>query len=153
MLVLVLGSALAVGCPSKDAKLNSAPKPGEPASTQLAQLKSETKEAAQAVHDYAYAEKAAFVAKMKSGLAEIQVELDRLSAKVERSSGAVKADAKSKLAEAREKWAQAKKQLDLAERATESNWGEFKDAFNRSYGELTDSFNTARQWLSDKIEP
>lgn len=151
MLVLVTG--LTVGCQSKDEQPTSAPTPSEAASAQLDEVKTETKEAAQAVQDYAYAERAEFVDKMKSGLVEIQAELDRLSAKVDRSNGAVKADAKTKLDAVREKWVQAQKQLDQAESATESNWSDVKDGFNQSYSDLADSFSTTRQWLSDKIEP
>jgi hypothetical protein len=54
--------------------------------------------------DYAYAQKAEFVDKMKKELAEIQEELDRLSAKVERSSGEAKVDAKTRLDAVRGKW-------------------------------------------------
>jgi gamma-glutamyl:cysteine ligase YbdK (ATP-grasp superfamily) len=113
----------------------------------------ETKEAAQAWEDYAYAQKAEFVHKMKGELAKIHKELDRLSAKVDKSSSAAKADAKTKLKAVHKKWAQAKKQLDRAESATESTWDDVKAGFKKSYGELKDSFGDARQWLSDKIAP
>ena len=105
------------------------------------------------MREYAYAEKAEFVAKMKKELVSTQEELDRLGAKVDGASGAAKADAKVKLAAVREKWAQAKKQLDGAETATESNWDDVKNGFKQSYADLKDSFNKTRQWLSDKIAP
>jgi chromosome segregation ATPase len=139
----LLVAGLAAGCPSTD---------GESAARRD-KATTETKEAALAIQDFAYAQKAEFVDKMKKELVEIQGELDRLSAKVDRSSGAAKADAKTKLEAVREKWAQAKKQLDQAESATESTWDDVKVGFKKSYGELKDSFENTRQWLSDKIEP
>jgi small-conductance mechanosensitive channel len=146
-------AALAVGCTSKDGKSAVAPKQGETAAVHLDKAKAETKEAAQAMREYAYVEKAEFVAKMKKELVSTQEELDRLGAKVDGASGAAKADAKVKLAAVREKWAQAKKQLDGAETATESNWDDVKNGFKQSYADLKDSFNKTRQWLSDKIAP
>jgi Skp family chaperone for outer membrane proteins len=145
--------ALAVGCTSKDRKPAVASKPGETAAAHLDRAKAETKEAAQAMRDYAYAEKTEFADKMKKELVSIQEELDRLGAKVDRASGAAKADAKVKLETVREKWAQAKKQLDQAESATESSWDDVKNGFKQSYVDLKDSFAKTRQWLSDKIAP
>jgi chromosome segregation ATPase len=153
VIAFLLVAAFAVGCKSTDGKSAAETKQRENAAAQLDKAKTETKEAAQAVQDYAYAQKTEFVEKMKKELVEIQEELDRLSAKVERSSAAAKADAKVKLEAVREKWAQAKKQLDQAESATESTWDDVKGGFKKLYGELKDSFDKTRQWLSDKIEP
>jgi chromosome segregation ATPase len=149
----LLVAACAVGCKSTDGKSAAEAKHHEDAAAQLDKAKTETKEAAQAVQDYAYAQKAEFVEKMKKELADIQEELDRLSAKVERSNGAAKADAEAKLEVVREKWAQAKKQLDQTESATESTWNDVESAFKKLYGELKDSFEKTRQWLSDTIKP
>jgi molecular chaperone GrpE (heat shock protein) len=152
MITLLLVAALAVGCTPTDEK--SAVGPGESkTAAQFDKAKTETKEAAQAMQDYTYTQKAEFVAKMKKELAEIQEELDRLSAKVDRSSGVVKAEAETQLEAVREKWAQAKQQLDRAGSATESTWDSVKGGFETIYGELKDSFEKTRQWLSDKIEP
>lgn len=151
--VLVAAAAFAVGCRSRDGKSAVAPKQGESAAAHLDKAKAETKEAAQAMQDYAYAQKAEFVAKMKRELASIQEELDRLGAKVDRASGTAKADAKVRLEAVREKWAQTKKQLDRAESTTESTWDDVKNGFKQSYTDLKDSFDKTRQWLSDKIAP
>jgi cell division protein FtsX len=142
-----------VSCTSKDAKSAAAPKPQGSAAVQLEKAKAETKEAAQAMRDYAYAEKTEFVDRMGKELVSIQEELDRLGTKVDKANGAAKADAKVKLQAARDKWAQAKKQLDQAETATESSWDDVKAGFKQSYAELQDSFAKTRQWLSDKIAP
>jgi hypothetical protein len=146
-------AALAAGCTSKDAKSAVAPKQGETPAADLAKAKAETKAAAHAMRDYAYAEKAEFVDRMKKELVSIQGELDQLAAKVDRTSGTAKADAKVKLETVRERWTQAKKQLDRAESATASDWDDVKTGFKQSYADLQDSFDKTRQWLSDKIAP
>jgi hypothetical protein len=150
---LLTAAALAVACTSRDATSAVAPKPGGSAAAHLDEVKAETKEMAQAMRDYAYAEKSEFVARMKKDLVSTQEELDRLGVKVAEAGGAAKIDAKAKLESVREKWAQAKKQLDRAETATESNWDDVKNGFKRSYVELKESFDWTRQWLSDKIAP
>jgi hypothetical protein len=146
-------AALAMGCTSKEVKAAVAPKQAEPAALHLEQAKADTKEAAQAMREYAYAEKAEFVVKTKKDLVGIENELDRLGAKVESAGGSAKADAKVRLTAVREKWAQAKTLLDRAETATESNWNDVKSGFKQSYADLKDSFDKTRQWLSDKIAP
>ena len=153
VITFLIVAALAVGCKSTDEKPAVGPKPSETVAAQRDKAETEVKEAAQAMQDYAYAQKAEFVDKMRKELADIQEELDRLSTKVDRSSSAAKADAKTQLDAVREKWAQAKKQLDQADSATESTWNDVKDGFKKLYGELKDSFEKTRQWLSDKIEP
>lgn len=146
-------AAFAVGCTSTDGESAVGPSPSETASVRLDKVKMETKEAAYALQDYAYAQKVEFVAKMKKELVKIQEESDRLSAKVDGLVGAAKADAKKKLDAVREKWTLTKKQLDQAENATESTWDDVRGGFKKSYGELKDAFAQTRRWLSEKIEP
>jgi molecular chaperone GrpE (heat shock protein) len=153
VIAFLIVAAIAVGCKSTDDKPALGPKQSETVAQQLDKAKTEAKEAAQAMQDYAYAQKAEFVDKMKRELADIRDELDQLSAKVDRSSGAAKADAKIKLEAVREKWTQAKNQLDQAEGATESTWDDVKGGFKKMYAELKESFENTRQWLSDKVEP
>jgi hypothetical protein len=150
---LLITSALALGCTSKDKKSAVAPNQEEIAAAHLDRAKAETKQAAQAMRNYAYAEKAEFVDKTKKDLVSIQEELDRLGAKVDKASDAAKADAKVRLATVRENWTQAKKQLDRAETATASDWDDVKNGFKQSYSNLNDSVEKTRQWLSDKIAP
>jgi hypothetical protein len=150
---LFISGVCLVSCTSKDGKSAAAPKQQGSAAVQLDKAKAETKQAAQAMRDYAYAEKAEFVDSMKKELVGIQEELDRLGTKVDKANGAAKADAKVKLQAARDKWTQAKKQLDQAETATESSWDDVKSGFKQSYTDLQDSFAKTRQWLSDKIAP
>ena len=81
-------TAFAVACkPSED---NSA-------SQQIDKVKTETKADAQEMKDYAFAQKADFVAKMQGQVDALNKDLDALSAKIEKSSDTVKADAKPKL--------------------------------------------------------
>ena len=148
-----IAAASAGGCTSRDGKSPAVRKPEGSAAVQLDKAKAETKQAAQAMRDYAYAEKAEFVDSTRKELVSIQEELDRLGTKVEKASGAAKADANLKLEAVREKWTQAKKQLDRAESATESTWGDVKTGFRQSYADLQESFANTRQWLSDKIAP
>lgn len=111
---LLGAAALAVGCTSKEVKASVEPKQAQPSAAHLEKAKAETKQAEQEMRNYAYAERAEFVVKMKKELVSIQDELDQLGAKVESAGGSAKADARVKLAAVREKWAQAKKQVDRA---------------------------------------
>ncbi|MBN1655322.1 MAG: hypothetical protein JXA30_16265 [Deltaproteobacteria bacterium] len=153
VITLLFLAVLVEGCTSTERKSAAGSKPGETAASELDRAKSETKEAARAIQDYAYAQKAEFVDKMKRELVEVEQELDRLAFEVDRSNSAAKAEAEKKLGAVRDNWARAKKQLDQAERATESTWDKMKAGFKRSREELKGSFNNTRQWLSDKIEP
>ena len=151
LLLTLLGAAvLAVGC---DRSEKSTTESRETTAKQLDKVKTDTKEAAQEMKDYAYAQKAEFVAKMQGQLDEINRELDQISAKIEKSSAAAKAEAKPKLQALRDQTAKLTKQLDEAKNATESTWGDVKDAFKKGYSELKDGFQQARQWVSDQIAP
>jgi hypothetical protein len=137
-------TAFAVGC-----------KPSEENSTsqQLAKVKTETKADAQEMKDYAFAQKADFVAKMQGNLNTLNKDIDALSVKIENSSDAVKAEAKPKLQALRDHAAQLNKQMDEAKSATESTWDSVKASSAKAYDALKDDFQQARQWVSDKIAP
>ena len=143
--------AFTVGC--KPAAEQSAAENREATAAQFDKVKKETKEATQDMKDYAYAQKAEFLAKMQSQLAEINRDLDQLAAQIEKASDAAKAEAKPKLQALRDQTAKLTKQLDEAKDATESTWGDVKAGFKKGYGELKDGFQVARQWVSDKIAP
>ena len=119
---------------------------------QIENVKTETKQAAQDMKDYTFAQKAEFVKTMQ-GLDALNKDLDELSAKIDSSSDAVKAEAKPKLQALRDQAAQLNKQLDDARNATESTWDSVKAGFSKAYDATKDGFNQARQWLSDKIAP
>ena len=137
-------AAFAVGC-----------KPSEENSTsqQLEKVKTETKADAQEMKDYAYAQRAEFVATMQGQLDALNKDIDALSAKIESSSDAVKAEAKPKLDALRDQVAQLNKQLDDARNATESTWDSVKAGFQKAYEATKDGFQQTRQWVSDKIAP
>jgi len=137
-------TAFAVGC-----------KPSDDNSTarQLDKVKTETKADAQAMKDYAFAQKAEFVADMQVQVDALNKDLDTLSAKIEKSSDAVKAEAKPKLQALRDEAARMNKQLDDARSATESTWDSVKGSFKKGYDAMKDDFQRARQWASDKIAP
>jgi len=117
-------TVFAVGC-----------KPAEEQSTaqQLDKVKTETKADAQEMKDYAFAQKAEFVAKMQGQLDALKKDTDALSAKIESSSDAVKADAKPKLQALRDEASGMNKQLDEAENATESTWDSVKAGSEKAY--------------------
>jgi chromosome segregation ATPase len=135
-------AAFAVGCEKQ-----------QTTSQQIETVKTETKQAAQDMKDYTFAQKAEFVKAMQGQLDALNKDLDQLSAKIDSSSDAVKAEAKPKLQALRDQAAQLNKQLDDAKNATESTWDSVKAGFTKAYDATKDGFNQARQWVSDKIAP
>jgi chromosome segregation ATPase len=103
--------------------------------------------------DYAYAQKAEFIATMRERLDAINREIDELAVKVENSNDSVKAEAQGKLQELRNQTAKLTTQLDDAQEATASTWDDIKAGFWKTYSSLESGFNQARQWVSDKIAP
>jgi chromosome segregation ATPase len=142
LLTLFSAAALAVGCNKE-----------QTASQQLDKVQAETKQAAQDMKDYTFAQKAEFVEKMQGQLAALNRDLDQLAAKIEKSSAAVKAEAQPKLQVLRDQMAQLNKQLDEARNATESTWDSVKNGFKKAYEASKAGFQQARQWVSDKIAP
>lgn len=145
----LVAATLLVGC--KPANEPSTPSESAPAA--LANAKQQTKEAIQAGQDYAYAQKAEFVAAMQTQIAAMNKEIDELSAKVESSSSAAKDEAKVKLQALRDQAAALTKKLDSVGSATESTWDSVKGGFNQAYEQTKEAFNQSRQWLSEKIAP
>ena len=135
-------AAVAVGCNKE-----------QTTSQQMDKVQTETKQAAQDMKDYTFAQKAEFVKTMQGQLDALNKDLDQLSAKIDSSSDAVKAEAKPKLQALRDQAAQLNKQLDDAKNATESTWDSVKGGFSKAYDATKDGFNQARQWVSDKIAP
>ena len=142
LITILSAAAFVVGCNKE-----------ETTSQQLDKVKTETKQAAQDMKDYTYAQKDEFVKQMQSQLTALNQDLDKLSAKVESSSDAVKAEAKPKLQALRDQAAQLNKQLDEVKNATESTWDSVKTGTKKAYAAVADSFQQARQWVSDKIAP
>ena len=135
-------AAFAVGCGKQ-----------ETTSQQIDKVQTETKQAAQDMKSYTFAQKDEFVKQMQVQLDALNKDLDQLSTKIDSSSDAVKAEAKPKLQALRDQVAQLNKQLDDAKNATESTWDSVKAGFTKAYNSTKDGFNTARQWVSDKIAP
>jgi cytochrome c556 len=142
LITLLAVAAFAVGCNKE-----------QTTSQQIDKVQAETKQAAQDMKDYTYAQKAEFVAIMQTQLTALNQDLDQLSAKVEKASDAVKAEAKPKLQALRDQTAQLNKQLDEAKNATESTWDSVKGGIKKAYESSKEGFQQARQWVSDKIAP
>jgi predicted nucleic acid-binding Zn-ribbon protein len=122
-------------------------------SQQIDKVQAETKQAAQDMKDYTFAQKAEFVQAMQIKLTALNQDLDKLSAQIDNSSDAVKAEAKPKLQALRDQAAQMNQQLADAQNATESTWDSVKADSQKAYDSLAKSFTEARQWVSDKIAP
>ncbi len=120
---------------------------------QIDKVAASTKDAAQDMKDYTYAQKAEFSAKMKLQLAEIKGDLDALEAKIEKSSEAVKLEAKPQIKALREQESLLNKQLDAVENSTESTWEEVKRGSKNAYDSFKEGLEESRQWVSDKIAP
>jgi hypothetical protein len=122
-------------------------------SQQIDKVQTETKQTAQNMKDYTFAQKAEFVKSMQVQVAKLNDDLATLSSKVDSSSDAVKAEAKPRLQALRDQVAQLNQQLADASNATESTWDSVKADAQKSYDALVKSFAEARQWVSDKITP
>ena len=120
---------------------------------QIETVKTETKQAAQDMKDYTFAQKAEFVKAMQGQLTTLNQDLDKLSAKIESSSDAIKAGAKPKLQALRDQATKLNQQLADTQNATESTWDSVKADSKKAYETLANSFTKARQWVSDKIAP
>lgn len=142
MTPLALAAIVTTGCD---------PKPT--VSTRIETLQAETREAAQGMKDYSYAEKAEFTEKMQGQLAVINKELDELAVRIGKSSDAAKADATPKFRALRAQADKLAGQLEGARNATESTWDDVKSGTRKAYDELKDGFQQARQWVSEKIAP
>jgi len=150
---LFVATTLLVGCGSADKESGDESRQSETAAAKRDRAKAETKEAAQAVQDYAHTEKDEFIDQMRKELVTIREELDSLSDKIDRTSGAAKSEAQAQLESVRQKWAEAQRQLDEAESVPDSTWDDAKAVAKKSYVELKSSFEKTREWLSEKIAP
>ena len=89
-------------------------------SQQIDKVQSETKQAAQDMKDYTFAQKAEFVKAMQDQLTALDQDLGKLSAKIDSSSDTIKVEAKPKLQALRDQSTQLHQQLADAQNATES---------------------------------
>jgi chromosome segregation ATPase len=135
-------AAFAVGCDKQ-----------QTTTQQIDKVQTETKQAAEDMKDYTFAQKDEFVKAMQSQVAALNGDLEKLSAKIDASSDAIKAEAKPKLQALRDQAATLNQQLADAANATESTWDSVKAGFAKAYDATTNSFTEARQWVSDKIAP
>jgi chromosome segregation ATPase len=143
LLITLLATAIiAVGCDKE-----------KTTAQQIETVKAETKQAAQGMTNYTFAQKDEFVKAMQVRLTALDQDLDKLSAKIDSSSDAIKAEAKPKLQALREQAAKLNQQLVEAQNAKESTWDSIKAGSQKAYDALATGFTEARQWVSDKIAP
>ena len=142
LIPFLCATAFAVGCDKE-----------KTTAQQLDTVKTETKQAAQDMKDYTFAQKDEFVKSMQVQLAVLNQDLDKLGAKIDSSSEAVKTEAAPKLQALRDQAAKLNAQLAEVQNATETTWDSVKAACKQAYAATTDGINSARQWVSDKIAP
>jgi hypothetical protein len=140
ILTLLSIAAFAVGCEKE-----------QTTSQQMDKAKAETKEAAQDMKDYTFAQKAEFTEKMQGQISDLNKDLDQLSVKIEKSTDAVKAENRPKLQALRDQSAGMTKQLDAVRDASESAWEGIKTSSRKAFDTLKDGFNESRNWVADKI--
>jgi uncharacterized protein YceH (UPF0502 family) len=148
LITTCLAAALATGC-----------KPAEKKSTvettvakQVDKAQVATREAADQVNEYTFAQKSEYVAQMKVQIAELNKSLDELSMKIAGSTDAVKAEAEPKVAALREQATKLNKQLASVTSATPTTWDVIKADSEKAYGSLKDGFSQARDWVAEKIK-
>src|SRR5277367_5105943 len=100
LVIFLSAAAFVVGCDK-----------GKTTAQQLDTVKTETKQAAQDMKSYTFAQKDEFVKAMQIQLTALNEDLDKLSAKIDGSSDAIKAEAKPKLQAFRDQAAQMNQQL------------------------------------------
>jgi len=142
LIAFLSAAAFVVGCDKE-----------QTTSQQIDKVQTETKQDAQDMKDYTFAQKDEFVKAMQTQLTALDQDLGKLSAKIDGSSDAIKAEAKPKLQALRDQAAQLQQQLADARNATESTWDSVKAGSKKAYAALENSFTEARQWVSDKIAP
>ena len=142
VITLLSIAAVAMGCNKEQST-----------SQQMDKVQTETKQAAQDMKDYTFAQKAEFVKTMQGQLDALNKDLDQLAAKIDSSSDAIKAEAKPKLQALRDQTARLNTQLDDAKNATESTWDDVKAGTKEAYNKLAEGFQQARQWVSNRIAP
>jgi chromosome segregation ATPase len=142
LITFLSAATIAVGCDKE-----------KTTAQQIETVKTETKQAAQDMKDYTFAQKDDFVKSMQGQLTMLNQDLDKLAAKIDSSSDAIKAEAKPKLQALRDQAAKLNQQLADAQNATETTWDSVKAGTKTAYESVEKSFTEARQWVSDKIAP
>jgi hypothetical protein len=119
----------------------------------LGDVRSETRDAADALRDYGYAQRIEFVDGMRQDMAEVRRELDAYATDVERAGENARAEAREKLRDLNQKAQDLERRLGQLGNASEQQWEETKDSFRDAYEDFRESLRESREWLSDKIEP
>jgi hypothetical protein len=111
------------------------------------------KEAGVAVRDYTYSQKEEFITKTKTELNDLKKELADLEIKAKQTTGTAKAEAAKKIQDVKVSINKLNGQLETIKAATESQWNELKNKFNKSMDSAKASIAKSRKWLSEKIAP
>jgi hypothetical protein len=143
--VFLLFSLISASCESKERKETNSP--------ELVKLQKEVKEAVQATKDYTAQQKANFVNKSKTDLAEIEAELNALTAEIKSARKDAQDEANARLQRMRDKASELDRQRESLKKSGEPAWNDLKGSFTKSTDDLKNSIKDARRWLADKIAP
>jgi hypothetical protein len=145
--IFVLAGAGMMGC--------GGGKPEQPtvAPAAFAKADQDLQVAAQGLDDAPFAQREAFVARMRLQLDRLNADLDGLSHQVEQARGTAQAEAAARLAALRTQSLEVEQRLQGSSASDASGWNDFKSGIRTGYGELTQGITTTRQWLSDQIAP
>ncbi len=102
---------------------------------------------------YTFEQRSQFVVSMEAELASINQSIDELAARIGRSDEKVQSLATPRLNELRNQADLLKEHIDEVKGASASTWEKVKATTHETYESLKNNFNSARQWMSDRIEP
>jgi chromosome segregation ATPase len=119
----------------------------------LNKVKTETRETAKAINEYAHAQRMEFATNMKLELDASKRELDQIATKLKSASEPTRVKTEPRVKELREQIAKLETQLDTVRNSPESNWTSVKTGFTNSWESTKKGLNEARQWVSDQIQP
>lgn len=149
---LCAAAMVAVGCGPMDQKPVEESAGDDTAAVQYEQAEKQTREAARAIRQYAYAERDEFVTNMRKSLTPLNEEIDQLSTSLRSHSGMVKTEAESKLQALREQSERFAARLAEVQDATEARWDEIRTDVETSFTKLKSAFEKTRQWFSEVLE-
>ncbi len=149
----ILTGLASTGCrPRQEEPLVNSPPPAQPtAQEQLARAQRETHEAADAIQDYAYTQKDAFIQAARRSLKKMEARIDDLEHRAERSSGPAKADARARIVDLRRQADGLNERLERVEDASEATWDAVKQGIRDSARALDEGVTKGRVWVDKQL--
>jgi peptidoglycan hydrolase CwlO-like protein len=107
----------------------------------------------QADSDYTYSQKEEYLAKIRSDLNNIKMDLDDLEKSVKRASGHAKKEANDKIRTTKVRVSKLNEEVAELKASSEKEWKEVKKKYIESVSRAKDAIESSRKWLSTKIAP